>query len=56
MRPPTPPGSRVYDIPRGILFHRPWPLAEGPHIIDVVATLKGAGIDVVPFLTRLGVR
>jgi hypothetical protein len=56
LRPPTPPGSRVYYIPRGILFHRPYPVAEGPRIIDVVATLKRAGIDVMPLLTRLGVR
>ena len=56
MRPPTPPGSRVYDIPRGILFHRPYALSEGPRIIDVVATLKRAGIDVRPLLSRLGVQ
>ncbi|HTL06584.1 MAG TPA: hypothetical protein VL241_12615 [Gemmatimonadales bacterium] len=56
LRPPTSVGSPVYSIPRGILFHRPFPLAGGPRIIDVQASLKRAGIDLAPLLARLGVR
>lgn len=56
LRPPTPPGSRVYVIPRGILFHRSTAPEQGPRIIDVVATLNRMGINVMPLLARLGLR
>jgi hypothetical protein len=55
LRPPTPPGSPVYFIPRGILF-RSVPLENGPTIIDVVAVLEGLGVNMTPILRRLGVR
>ncbi|MBL8961112.1 MAG: hypothetical protein JNJ98_14750 [Gemmatimonadetes bacterium] len=54
-RPPTPAGSRWLDVPRGILFHG-IPLAGGPRIIDVAATLAAAGLDPAPVLERLGVK
>ena len=54
LRPPTPAGSRVFRIRRGILF-RSVPLDGGPAVIDVVATLERAGIDMGPILERLGV-
>jgi len=56
VRPPTPAGSRVYTIDRGILFHRPWPLRGGPHIFDTAALLARLGIDVSSWLARLGVK
>lgn len=56
LRPPTPAGSRVYAIDRGILFHRPWPLQRGPHIFDTAVILGRLGIDVQPLLARLGVK
>lgn len=56
LRPPTPVGSPIYVIDRGILFHRPWPLQRGPHIFDTAAILARLGIDVTPLLARLGVR
>ncbi|MBK8248083.1 MAG: hypothetical protein IPK85_11870 [Gemmatimonadetes bacterium] len=54
-RPPTPAGSRWLDVPRGILFHG-IPLAGGPRIIDVAASLTAAGLDPAPLLERLGVK
>jgi hypothetical protein len=55
LRPPTPPGSRTYEIPRGILF-RSIPLKDGPQIISVVDVLEGLGIETKPILNRLGVK
>ena len=55
LRPPTPPGSRLLAVPRGILFHSV-PLEGGPRIIDVARTLEGMGVDVESLLARLGAR
>jgi len=55
IRPPTPVVSKVYEIPRGIIF-RSVPLKDGPPIINVVEVLENIGIDIDPILTRLGVK
>jgi hypothetical protein len=55
IRPPTPAGSPLYAVPRGILF-RSVPLTNGPPIINLVDVAERAGIDVEPLLTRLGVK
>ena len=55
LRPPTPAGSPLLAVPRGILFHSV-PLQGGPRIIDVAATLASWGLDVDPILRRLGAR
>ena len=52
---PTPAGSKVYAIPRGILF-RSVPLTDGPPIINVVDVIEGFGVDMDPLLNRLGVK
>ncbi len=54
LRPPSPGGSPLYDIPRGIIF-RSVPLDEGPRIINLVDVLEGVGVDLEPVLVRLGV-
>jgi hypothetical protein len=54
LRPPTPAGSRVYSIPRGLIF-RSVPLEGGPPIIDMIKVLEALGIDLDPILDRLGV-
>ncbi len=54
IRPPTPVVSKVYEIPRGIIF-RSVPLKDGPPIINVVEVLEELGIDMGPILSRLGV-
>jgi hypothetical protein len=54
IRPPTPVVSKVYEIPRGIIF-RSVPLKDGPPIINVVEVLENLGINMDPILTRLGV-
>ncbi len=55
LRPPTPAGSPVYEIPRGMLF-RSVPLKGGPQIISVLDLLEGLGIKTDPILHRLGVK
>jgi hypothetical protein len=55
LRPPTPAGSPVYAIPRGIIF-RSVPLEDGPPIVNVVDLVENAGIDMEPILDRLGVK
>jgi hypothetical protein len=55
IRPPTPAGSKVYEIPRGILF-RSVPLENGPRIISVVDVIERFGFNLDPILARLGVR
>jgi hypothetical protein len=54
IRPATPAGSRIYTVPRGILF-RSVPLEDGPSIINVVDVIEKCGIDMDPILSRLGV-
>ncbi len=39
LRPATPAGSQVYEVPRGILF-RSVSLPNGPPILDVSATFE----------------
>jgi hypothetical protein len=55
MRPPTPAGSDIYALPRGILF-RSVPLTNGPTIVNVVDVIEGFGFDMTPILDRLGVK
>ena len=55
LRPPTPAGSRVYGIQRGIIF-RSVPLKNGPPIIAVVDVIESFGIDMDPILNRLGAK
>jgi hypothetical protein len=55
LRPPTPAGSRIYFIPRGMIF-RSVQLVEGPSVINVVNVIERFGFDLAPFLDRLGVR
>jgi hypothetical protein len=55
LRPPTPAGSPVYEIPRGIIF-RSVPLKDGPPILDMVNTIEGFGFNMTPILDRLGVK
>ena len=56
LRPPTPAGSDLYYVPRGVLF-RSIPLNEKrPHIISVPETLKRWGLDVYPLLDSLGIK
>lgn len=54
-RPATPAGSRVLDVPRGVLFHGV-PLPDGPRLFDTAQLLKDWGLDPDPILRRLGVR
>ncbi|MEQ1858170.1 MAG: hypothetical protein ABL963_17080, partial [Longimicrobiales bacterium] len=54
LRPPTPAGSRLMAVPRGILF-RTETLEGGPHIIAVLDVLDAMGIDTDALLRRLGV-
>ncbi len=54
LKPETPAGSPLYVLPRGILF-RSVPLPEGAQVINVVALLESAGVDMDPWLARLGV-
>jgi hypothetical protein len=54
LRPPTPTGSKVYQIPRGILF-RSVPLQNGPPIINMVDVAESLGIDLDPLLDRFKV-
>ena len=54
-RPATPAGSRVLDVPRGVLFHGV-PLPKGPRLFDTAQLLKDWGLDPDPILRRLGVR
>ena len=56
LRPPTPAGSDLYYVPRGVLF-RSIPLNEKrPHIVSVPETLKRWGLDVYPLLDSLGIK
>jgi len=55
LRPATPAGSRIYSIPRGIIF-RSVPLGDGPAIISVVDVIESLGIDMDPILKRFGVK
>jgi hypothetical protein len=53
LRPPTPAGSPVFQMPRGILF-RSVALTGGPYIIDLPAIAAKLGIDVDALANRLG--
>lgn len=54
-RPPTPPGSPLYSLPRGLIF-RSVPLTNGPRIYNLVDVLTGWGFDLDPVLNRFGVQ
>ncbi|MEX2048832.1 MAG: hypothetical protein WEB90_04580 [Gemmatimonadota bacterium] len=54
LRPPTPGGSRLMSVPRGILF-RTETLEDGPPIIEVIDVLARMGVDTDALLDRLGV-
>jgi hypothetical protein len=51
LRPPTPAGSPVYAIPRGIIFNSV-PLNDGPTIINMVEVLDGLGLDINSILGK----
>jgi hypothetical protein len=55
LRPPSPAGSSVYYVPRGVLF-RSVPNERGTYVLDVVSALERHGFPVQPVLARLGVR
>lgn len=55
LRPPTPAGSPLYSLPRGLIF-RSVPLTNGPRIYNLVEVLTGWGFDLNPLLNRLGVQ
>ncbi len=55
IRPPTPAGSPIYTIPRGIIF-RSVPVDKGPPIINVVQVLEASGFDMSEMLNRAGVK
>ncbi len=55
LRPPTPAGSLLYSLPRGLIF-RSVPLINGPRIYNLVDVLTGWGLDLDPLLNRLGVQ
>jgi hypothetical protein len=55
LRPPTPAGSPLYSLPRGLIF-RSVPLTNGPRIYNLVEVLTGWGFDLDPLLNRLGVQ
>ena len=55
LRPPTPAGSPIFQIPRGIIF-RSVPLADGLPIIDVVEVASRSGLPMDAFLNKLGVK
>ena len=54
-RPPTPAGSPIFQIPRGIMF-RSVPLIEGPPIVDVVEVVSHLGLPVDALIEKLGVK
>jgi hypothetical protein len=54
LRPFSPAGSRIYQIPRGMMF-RSVPLKNGPPIIEVVQVIEGMGFNLNPILYKLGV-
>ncbi|HEY7317474.1 MAG TPA: hypothetical protein VIE89_07860 [Candidatus Binatia bacterium] len=55
LKPPTPAGSSIYAMPRGIFF-RSVPLPNGPYIVNVVDVIEGFGFDMQPILDWLGVK
>ena len=55
LRPPSPAGSVVYYIPRGVLF-RSVPNERDTYVLDVVAALERHGFPMEPVLARLGVK
>jgi hypothetical protein len=54
-RPPTPAGSPIFQIPRGIIF-RSVPLTQGPPIVDVVEVVSHLGLPVDALMEKLGVK
>jgi hypothetical protein len=54
-RPAASEGSRLYAIPRGMLFRSIPPPADGPTIISVVDVLDDLGVDTRALLSWLGV-
>lgn len=55
LRPGTPAGSAVYQVPRGTLF-RSQPVRDGPRIYSLVHMLRSIGVDPNFILNRLRVR
>jgi hypothetical protein len=55
LRPPTPAGAHLLNVPRSILF-RSIKHDGHPHIIDVTATLERLGVNMTSILARLGVK
>jgi hypothetical protein len=55
LRPPTPPGARLFQQPRGILFASE-PLVDGPMVIDLPAIATRLGVDVDALARRMGVK
>jgi hypothetical protein len=55
LRPSASIGSRLYEIPRGMLFRTVPPPADGPTIISVIDLLRRAGVDTRALLDWLGV-
>lgn len=54
LRPPTPPGARLFQQQRGILFASE-PLIGGPTVIDLPAIAARLGVDVDAMARRMGV-
>jgi hypothetical protein len=55
LRPAASVGSRLYEIPRGMLFRTMPPPDDGPAIISVVDVLEAIGVDTRALLAWLGV-
>jgi len=55
LRPPTPAGSAMYEVPRGTMF-RSVHSRNGPRIFSVVQLLSSIGVDTAFLLNRLGVK
>jgi hypothetical protein len=55
LRPATPAGSPIYEVPRGVLF-RSVPPGAGQRIFSVVNALASIGVDTAFILNRLGVK
>ena len=55
LRPGTPAGGTIYDIPRPMMFLGQ-PVPEGPRVWSVIDVLEGFGIDTNPILEAFGVK
>lgn len=55
LRPPSPPGAKLFQQQRGILFASE-PIIDGPFVIDLPAIAERMGVDVEALARQMGVQ